>query len=87
MKLAHWTAVLTLAALAVAPAANAADARLADCTSMAKQVAAALESAQPGQPVDAARVQANAGHNFCAMGLYPQGVAQYSKALQVLGKA
>jgi hypothetical protein len=87
MKLAHWTAVLTLATLAVAPVANAADARLSDCTSMAKQVAAALEAAQPGQQADTARVQANAGRNFCAIGLYPLGVARYSKALQVLGKA
>ena len=87
MKLTHWTAVMTLAAFAFAPAGNAADARLSDCISMAKQVAAALETAQPGQLADAARVQANAGRNFCAMGMYPQGVAQYSKALQVLGKA
>jgi hypothetical protein len=54
---------------------------------MAKQVAAALEAAQPGQQADTARVQANAGRNFCAIGLYPLGVARYSKALQVLGKA
>jgi hypothetical protein len=87
MKLAHWTAVMTLAALAIAPAANAADARLSDCTGLAKQVTAALEAAQPGQPADAARAHANAGRNFCAMGMYPQGVAKYGKALQILGKA
>ena len=87
MKLAHWTAVLTLASLAIAPAANAADARLNDCISMAKQVAAALETAQPGAAAAQARSHQAAGLNYCSISMYSQGVAQYAKALQVLGKA
>jgi hypothetical protein len=54
---------------------------------MGKQVTEALTTAQPGQPADAARANANAGRAYCASGLYALGVARYSKALQLLGKA
>jgi len=87
MKLVHWTAAVMLATLAVAPAANAAEARLADCNKIDKQVAAALESAPPGNATEQARQERDAGHNYCTMGLYPAGVARYAKALQLLGKA
>jgi putative hemolysin len=86
MKLANWTAVLTVATLALAPVAYAADARLADCITMAKQVSAALDSAQPNASTDAARTQAAAGRSYCASQMYAQGVARYSRALQLLGR-
>jgi hypothetical protein len=86
MKLANWTAVLTVATLAFAPVANAADARLADCISMAKQVSAALDSAQTSNTTDEAKTQAAAGRSYCASQMYAQGVAHYSRALQLLGK-
>ena len=35
----------------------------------------------------AARAHLLAGRSYCASGLYAQGVARYSKALQLLGKA
>jgi hypothetical protein len=77
---------IALASLALAPAANAADARLLDCVQMAKQVSAALEAAQPGSATDAARNQAMMGRDYCAASMYSQGVARYSRALQLLGK-
>jgi hypothetical protein len=87
MKFAHWTAALTLAVLAIAPAAGAADAKLSDCLSMGKQVADALASAQPGEATDQARNQQAAGRNYCLSSRYAEGVAHYTKALQLLGKA
>ena len=79
-------ALVALSTLALAPAANAADARLTDCVHMAKQVSAALEAAQPGSSTDAARQQASAGRSYCGSQMYAMGVAHYSKALQLLGK-
>lgn len=84
MKSLHWAAALTIAAFAVAPVANAAN--LNDCISMAKQVSSALQSAQPGDNTDAAKGQAAAGRSYCASQMYAQGVAHYSKALQLLGR-
>lgn len=87
MKLLNLTAALAITALAIAPAAFAADARLADCVNLGKQTSAALESAQPGSNTDAAKAEAKAGRSYCASSMYTQGVAHYSKALQLLGKA
>lgn len=84
MKTFHWAAALVIATLAIAPAAQAAG--LSECISMAKQVSAALESAQPGNNTAAAKDQAAAGRSFCASQMYTQGVAHYSRALQLLGK-
>ena len=85
MRIAHWTAAVMLVVLAAGPAANAAN--LTDCLKMAKEVAAALQSAQPGDTTDKARTEQNAGRMYCSSSMYDQGVAAYSKALQLLGKA
>jgi hypothetical protein len=86
MKFVHQAAIAAMfTAFALAPAASAAG--LGDCIAMGKQATEALNTAQPGLSTDAARTQANAGRNFCAMGMYAQGVARYSKAMQLLGKA
>jgi hypothetical protein len=89
MKLATLTTygLIAAAVLAFSPAANAADARLRDCIQMAKHVSQALETAQPGQSTDAARAQASAGRSYCNVSMYAQGVARYTKALQLLGKS
>ncbi len=88
MKFATLAAFAAVsAALAFAPAANAASASLSDCVHMAKQVTEAIDAAQPGSSVDQARQQANAGRSYCASSMYAQGVAHYSKALQLLGKS
>jgi hypothetical protein len=86
MKLVNWTALLAVATLTLAPVAYAADARLTDCITMAKQVSAALSSAQTGTTTDEAKTQAAAGRSYCASQMYAQGVAHYSRALQLLGK-
>lgn len=86
MKLVNWSAALTFAALIIASGANAADARLSDCIHLGKQAAAAVESAQPGNRTDQAKVEIQAGRTYCASQMYAQGVAHYSKALQLLGK-
>jgi hypothetical protein len=86
MKLVSLTAALAIATLALAPIANAADARLVDCIQMAKKVSAALDVAQPGTSTDQARDQANVGRHYCASRLYAEGVAHYSMALQLLAK-
>jgi hypothetical protein len=79
-------ALVALSTLALAPAANAADARLTDCVHLAKQVSSALEAAQPGTTTDQAREQASAARSFCSSQMYSAGVARYNKALQLLGK-
>jgi hypothetical protein len=80
-------ALIALSTFALAPAANAADARLTDCVQLAKQVSAALEAAQPGASTDQARQQATAGRSYCGSQMYAAGVARYNKALQLLGKS
>ncbi|HUO97545.1 MAG TPA: hypothetical protein VMU01_02695 [Rhizomicrobium sp.] len=85
MKLSQWTAVLAVAAIALAPAANAA-ANFSDCMKLAKQVAAALQTAQPGDATDAAKDQEAAARAYCTSSMYAEGVAHYTKALQLLGK-
>ena len=67
-------------------AAYAADASVGDCVHMSKQVASALDAAQPGQAKDDARALQSAGRNFCAFSMYEKGVAQYTKALTLLGR-
>jgi hypothetical protein len=82
MKFAMIAAVC--AAIALAPAASASG--LSDCVQMSKKAAEALNTAQPGTTTEAARVQVQAGQSFCASSMYAQGVARYSRALQLLGK-
>jgi len=89
MKFAKRAAFASIAAvcasLAFAPLASASG--ISDCVHMAKQVSSAIASAQPGKATDDAREQADAGRSYCATSLYAQGVAHYSKALQLLGKS
>ena len=51
---------------------------------MSKQVASAIDAAQPGQAKDDARVLQRAGRDYCAVSMYEKGVARYSKALTLL---
>lgn len=78
-------AALSLTALFLVPVAQAADSRLTDCITMQKQVAAALNAAQPGDSTEQARAEANTARTLCASHLYAQGVARYSQALRLLG--
>ncbi|MDE2183397.1 MAG: hypothetical protein KGJ78_10295 [Alphaproteobacteria bacterium] len=86
MKSAAFAAIaIVSASFALAPAANAAG--ISDCVHLAKQVSEAISVAQPGKATDDARAEASAARSFCAAAMYTQGVARYSKALQLLGKS
>ena len=78
------TIAAVCAAIALAPAAYASG--LADCVQMGKKANEAISAAQPGTTTDAAKAEAQAGRSYCASQMYAQGVARYSKALQLLGK-
>lgn len=79
-------ALVTVATIALAPAANAADASLTDCLKVAKEVSTALSTAQPGENTDAARRFAGNGRVFCGSQMYTKGVAHYTRALELLTK-
>jgi hypothetical protein len=79
-------ALAALSVLALAPAANADDVSMKDCTALSKQVNAALETAKPGDNTSAARIEANSGRSMCTIRLYAQGVAHFNKALELLAK-
>jgi hypothetical protein len=83
-KTALVSAAAVCAVLISAPIANAADANVSDCIHMAKQVKTALESAQPGSKTDVARNELRFGRDYCANSMFVQGVAHYSKALELL---
>jgi hypothetical protein len=53
---------------------------------MSRQVATAIDAAQPGQAKDDALAQQRFGRNFCAVSMYKNGVAHYAKALELLGQ-
>lgn len=73
-----------ISGLMFASAANAAN--LSDCVQMAKQVATAVDAAQPGKAKDNAVTEQRAGQSYCGYSMYAQGVARYAKALQILGQ-
>lgn len=79
-------ATALVAGFGFAAAANAGEAKLADCLNMAKQVTTALETAQPGAATDQARDMARNARAYCTSSRYGNGVALYSKALTALGK-
>ena len=84
MKFVTTAAIAAVcAAFAMAPASATS---LSDCQSMSKQVSEALSAAQTGN-MAAARNEASKGQLYCATGQYALGVARYTKALQLLGKA
>ncbi len=79
------TIAAVCAAIALAPAASAAG--LVDCIQLNKKAVEALSTAQPGTNTEAAKDQVQAARAFCSSQMYAQGVARYSKALQLLGKS
>jgi hypothetical protein len=79
-------AAAVISGFTFASAANAADARLSDCVHMAKQVATAVDVAQPGKAKDDAAAEQRTGQSYCGFSMYAQGVAHYEKALQLLGE-
>jgi len=77
-------AAVALTGLMFVSAAYAADANLGDCVHMSKQVASAIDAAQPGKAKDDAASLLRAGRSYCAVSMYKAGVESYSRALTVL---
>ncbi|GAA0550530.1 hypothetical protein FHS83_001255 [Rhizomicrobium palustre] len=73
-----------VAAILVAPAASASG--LSECIQLSKKTAEALATAQQNVNTDAARQHAQAARSYCATSQYAQGVARYTKALELLAK-
>jgi hypothetical protein len=87
MRKMNWIAIAVLSSgIALGSvAAQAADADVSNCLQMAQQVKSALaDNAQSPGYADARKAQTN-GRDFCAQGLYTQGVSYYSQALTLLG--
>jgi hypothetical protein len=80
-------ASILVASLGFAACASADDAKMADCVQKAKEVTMAIQAAQPGQSTDQARDIARNARALCTNTYYDRGVAQYSKALTLLGKS
>ena len=89
MRFGKKTAVVAaaFAGLMLSSTAYAADANIGDCARMSKQVATAIDAAQPGKTTDDARVEQRTGNDFCTYSMYEKGVAHYTKALQLLGQS
>jgi hypothetical protein len=83
MPFAMCAAVLG-AALASVPA-SADDASLSNCVKMASQVRDALASNAQSASYQAANKEKGYGQDFCANGLYKNGVEHYAEALKLLG--
>ncbi|HTT97629.1 MAG TPA: hypothetical protein VMF58_06230 [Rhizomicrobium sp.] len=73
---------LALSLVTISTAAFAQDDSPASCAAAGKQVTAALS----GNDNDAARQEKKMGLEFCNAGYYHQGMAHYSKALELLGQ-
>jgi len=87
MRKLNWIAIAVLSSGVAmgSVAAQAAEANATNCLQMAQQVKTALAD-NPGSPgyADALKAQVN-GRDFCANGLYDQGVSHYTHALAYLG--
>jgi hypothetical protein len=84
IKLAACIAALTAGVGFAATAANAAS--VTNCLDMADKVNSALANNMQAAGYDDAKRQRNFGRDYCASSQYDQGVAHYSRALQLLGE-
>jgi hypothetical protein len=75
---------LGAAALAV-PASAEETGNLSNCVKLADQVNQALANNSQSPSHDAAAKEKTYGRDFCANGLYKQGVMHYAQALKLLG--
>lgn len=79
-------ASVLVAGLGLSVSADAAQSTRSDCIHMGRQVATALEAAQPGDATDQARAMAKDARSYCNASYYDRGVSLYEKALSLLGK-
>lgn len=89
MRFVHATlcaaAVCGAIAFAAAPAGAEETGSLASCTKLADDVKQALATNTQSAGYGEAMKEKGYGRDFCANGLYGQGVAHYDEALRLLG--
>jgi len=84
--IAATTFALSLGAAALSVPANAEESgNLSTCVKLAGEVNQALASNAQSPSYDAAAKEKSYGRDYCASGLYPQGVTHYAEALKLLG--
>ena len=86
LTIAATTFALSLGAAALSVSANAEESgNLATCVKLGSEVNQALAGNAQSPSYDAAAKEKSYGRDYCASGLYPQGVTHYAEALKLLG--
>ncbi|HLY06221.1 MAG TPA: hypothetical protein VKR31_10770 [Rhizomicrobium sp.] len=86
LTIAATTLALSLGAAALSASASAEEnGNLSTCVKLATEVNKALTSNTQSPSYDAASKEKSFGRDYCASGLYPQGVTHYAEALKLLG--
>ena len=86
LTIAATSFALSLGAAALSlPASAEETGNLSTCMKLAGEVNQALASNMQSPGYDAATKEKSYGRDYCATGLYPQGVTHYAEALKLLG--
>src|SRR5262249_24902790 len=86
LTIAATTLALSLGAATLSVSASAEESgSLSTCVKLAGEVNQALASNTQSPSYDAAAKEKSYGRDYCATGLYPQGVTDYAQALKLLG--
>jgi hypothetical protein len=84
LSIAAATIALSVGAVAV-PAGAEQSGNLTACVKLAGEVNQALASNTRSTGYEAAKKEKGYGRDYCATGLYAQGVTHYAQALKLLG--
>jgi hypothetical protein len=89
MSVKFFAAAIIATSSLVAASAYADDATpsVSNCVKMEKQVKAALESSQQSGNYDSAKREMRTGNEYCANGMYKNGLDHYASALKLIGAA
>ena len=86
LSIAAAAVALSLGAAAMAaPAAAEESGNLSSCVKLAGEVNQALANNAQSSSYEAAKKEKSYGRDYCATGLYAQGVTHYAQALKLLG--
>ena len=86
LSIAATTVALSIGAAALSVPAGAEESgNLSACVKLAGEVNQALASNAQSPSYDAAAEEKTYGRDYCATGLYAQGVTHYAQALKLLG--
>ncbi|HSZ74765.1 MAG TPA: hypothetical protein VK779_08090 [Rhizomicrobium sp.] len=87
MSVKFFAAAIVAASSLVAVSAYADDAAptVGNCIKMEKQVKAALETNQQSGNYDSAKREMRTGNEYCANGMYKNGLDHYASALKLIG--